>query len=172
VDFGTGPAMLKGAIGNWDSYPIYHYALFDEIEGSYRGIGELFYLLGGERGTQNAERGTRNAEGGRQKAERGMDFVWFLADKFHEGDLWGLLRKNFKTLPLFERAFHNHADGLRISQYLKERQRQLQIPDRQSLIDNMQLLFHYVPDYLLDENFNLTLEQWSEIREIFYKNKK
>ncbi len=32
VFFGTGPAMIKGRDGDWSSYPIYPFELFDEIK--------------------------------------------------------------------------------------------------------------------------------------------
>jgi cellulose synthase/poly-beta-1,6-N-acetylglucosamine synthase-like glycosyltransferase len=32
VYFGTGPAMIKGAAGDWSSYPVYHHSRFEEIK--------------------------------------------------------------------------------------------------------------------------------------------
>jgi glycosyltransferase involved in cell wall biosynthesis len=32
VLFGTGPALIKGARGNWESYPFYHPTFFDEVK--------------------------------------------------------------------------------------------------------------------------------------------
>jgi glycosyltransferase involved in cell wall biosynthesis len=95
VEFGTGPAMIKGSSGNWESYPIYPSALFDKIKETYDIIPQLF--------TEDKE----------------TEFVNFLKEQYKTDDLWGPLRKNFKTLPQFTRAFHEKADGLRILQFLK-----------------------------------------------------
>jgi hypothetical protein len=95
VHFGTGPAMIKGRCGNWDSYPIYHHSLFDKIKETYDIIPELF----------------------RKDIE--TEFILFLQEQYKTKDLWSPLRKNFKTLPHFIRAFHEKADGLRILQFLK-----------------------------------------------------
>ena len=98
VPFGTGPAMVNFCIGNYSSYPIYHKSLFDKIKETYDIIPELF--------TENRE----------------TEFTNFLKKQYKTEDLWGPLRKNFKTLPQFTRAFHEKADGLRILQFLKAKQ--------------------------------------------------
>ena len=95
VPFGTGPAMIKGDSGNWESYPIYHYSLFNKIKETYDIIPQLF--------TEDIE----------------TEFIDFLKMQYKTNDLWSPLRKNFKTLPLFTRAFHEKANGLRILQFLK-----------------------------------------------------
>jgi glycosyltransferase involved in cell wall biosynthesis len=41
VFFGTGPAMIKGRDGDWSSYPIYPFELFDEVKATY----DLFPVL-------------------------------------------------------------------------------------------------------------------------------
>ncbi len=41
VGFGTGPAMIKGRAGDWDSYPIYPFNYFDEVKSTY----DLFPVL-------------------------------------------------------------------------------------------------------------------------------
>jgi len=95
VDFGTGPAMIKGSSGNWSSYPIYHHSLFDKIKETYDIIPQLF------------------------TEDKDTEFIDFLKKQYKTEDLWSPLRKNFKTLPQFTRAFHEKADGLRILQFLK-----------------------------------------------------
>ncbi|MCL1850764.1 MAG: hypothetical protein FWF70_05100 [Bacteroidetes bacterium] len=95
VSFGTGPAMIKGNSGDWTSYPMYHYSLFNKIKETYDIIPQLF--------TEDIE----------------TEFVNFLKEQYKTNDLWSPLRKNFKTLPQFTRAFHEKADGLRILQFLK-----------------------------------------------------
>ena len=42
VFFGTGPAMIKGNDGDWESYPIYHIQLFKNIERTYESFEILF----------------------------------------------------------------------------------------------------------------------------------
>ena len=95
VPFGTGPAMIHFLKGNEEAYPIYHHSLFDKIKETYDVIPELF------------------------TEDKNTEFIDFLKKQYKTEDLWGPLRKNFKTLPLFTRAFHEKADGLRILQFLK-----------------------------------------------------
>jgi len=99
VPFGTGPAMIQFRRGNFQSYPygypIYHHSLFDKIKETYYIIPELFI--------EDIE----------------TEFIDFLKKQYKTDDLWGSLRKNFKTLLQFTRAFHEKADGLRILQFLK-----------------------------------------------------
>jgi heat shock protein HspQ len=105
VLFGTGPAMIKGSSGDWESYPIYHHSLFDKIKETYNIIPELF--------TEDKE----------------TEFIAFLKEQYKTDDLWSPLRKNFKTLPQFTRAFHEKADGLRILQFLKAKNNELGMSD-------------------------------------------
>ena len=122
VLFGTGPAMIKGSHGDWDSYPIYHHSLFNIIKETYDIIPELF--------TEDKE----------------TEFINFLKTQYKTNDLWSPLRKNFKTLPQFIRAFHEKADGLRILQFLKAKHHEtgdtsLVFPHLQSLIAARNTLF-------------------------------
>jgi hypothetical protein len=113
VLFGTGPAMIKGNSGNWESYPIYHQSLFDKIKETYDMIHELFI------------------------EDKDTEFIGFLKIRYKTNDLWSPLRKNFKTLSQFTRAFHEKADGLRILQFLKakhqETSNELQVPSGELL---------------------------------------
>jgi len=95
VPFGTGPAMIKFCSGNFESYHYYHSSLFDPIKKTYDIISELFIK------------------------DKNTEFIEFLKKQYKTDDLWGPLRKNFKTLSQFTRAFHEKADGLRILQFLK-----------------------------------------------------
>jgi hypothetical protein len=95
VPFGTGPAMINFCRGNFQSYPYYHDSLFDTIKETYDIIPELF------------------------AKDVDTEFIDFLKKQYKTNDLWSSLRKNFKTLPQFTRAFHEKADGLRILQFLK-----------------------------------------------------
>jgi hypothetical protein len=109
VLFGTGPAMIKGSSGDWESYPVYHHSLFDKIKETYDIISELF--------TEDKE----------------TEFIDFLKIQYKTNDLWSPLRKNFKTLPQFTRAFHEKADGLRILQFLKAKNSELNINNEEAL---------------------------------------
>ncbi|MCK9423910.1 MAG: hypothetical protein M0Q38_15075 [Bacteroidales bacterium] len=95
VLFGTGPAMIKGATGDWTSYPIYPAALFNDLMDTYL-ILPVLYLKTLE-----------------------TKLVNFLIGIIKEKDPFRLLRENHKDLDHFTRAFHEKLDGLRILQYLK-----------------------------------------------------
>jgi len=95
VNFGTGPAMIRGSSGDWSGYPLYPFTLFDEI-------GETCRLFPGM-----------------MKTTPDTHVVRFLMEKTREADPFQSLRTNFKELPLFVRACHEKLDGLRILQYLK-----------------------------------------------------
>lgn len=96
VIFGTGPAMKKGAEGDWSSYPIYARSSFDKIAETYRQIDRLY--------TEDIDN----------------DFIRFLQAQFKTNNLWGPLRANARTLEQFRHSFHEKADGLRILQFLRQ----------------------------------------------------
>ncbi len=96
VNFGTGPALIKGARGMWDSYPFYPARLFDKVGETFRLFPALF----------------------EKDLPTPMDN--FLKSAFKTADLWGPLRKNFKDRDNFVRACVNKVDGLRILQFLKK----------------------------------------------------
>lgn len=146
VDFGTGPAIIKGAGGNWSAYPIYHHTLFNDIENTYHSISELFdYKID-------------------------TDFLHFLqtANKTASPtDIWKSIRQNVKDLPHFEQAFHEKADGLRILQFLRQKHKENPMRDEEALYDNLTL---WIPD-LLPEWYsrsaafeNYTVEQLDILR--------
>lgn len=117
VAFGTGPAMQKGAYGNWDSYPIYHHTLFQEIANAYTHIAQLYH------------------------EEVNNPFLHFLQEQFHDPSLWQPIRKNAQTGAQFQRAFHEKADGLRILQFLKSQQKEQSQTDATALCENLCFLF-------------------------------
>ena len=121
VFFGTGPAMSKAAAGDLSSYPIYHHRLFSIVEETCRRTDELY------------EHDIRT------------EFLKFLQSQFKDDNLWDTIRNNVKDANQFRRAFHEKADGLRILQFLKQKQKTESIPDIQSLHDNLML-------FLTDEN--------------------
>lgn len=95
VFFGTGPALIKGIEGNWDSYPLYAAGLFDQVKQTISGFPMLF---------------TRDIE-------TSMDA--FLKAVFKEDSVWEPLRKNHTRKANFIRACHEKIDALRILQFLK-----------------------------------------------------
>jgi len=97
VNFGTGPALIKGPSGNWDSYPFYPAALFDKVGETFRLFPALY-------------------EG---DVPTPMDA--FLKETFKTEDVWGPLRENYKDRDNFVRACISKVDGLRILQFLKKK---------------------------------------------------
>ena len=148
VFFGTGPAMIKGSQGLWDSYPLYHYSLFDEVKKTYDLIDQLY------------------------TKDLSTPFIEFLKEQFKTEDLWGPLRQNVKDLAHFRHAFHEKADGLRVLQFLKTEQAKLNIPDEQSLRENWPLIISTAPPEFLKDDFSfdkMNTNQLKEIREIFFE---
>lgn len=95
VFFGTGPAMIKGAAGDWESYPVYPDKYFDEIEETYTLLPRIYFQT------------------------EPTKVLQFLSHVCREDDPIHLLRLNHRDLEHFIRAFHEKFDGLRILQYLK-----------------------------------------------------
>jgi hypothetical protein len=95
VFFGTGPAMIKGNQGDWNSYPIYPFHLFDEIRNFYDFFPVLF----------------------EKEVETPLDE--FILEKFGKKNIWNPLRENSKTKEQFVKACHQKFDALRTLQYLK-----------------------------------------------------
>lgn len=147
VYFGTGPAMIKGAAGDWKSYAIYHPSLFDDIADAYR----ILPLL--------------------QKENIENPFLTFLAQQFKDENFLTPLRENSKESTRFERAFHEKADGLRILQYIKQKNEKLAISDEDGLRENLTLFLHEkTPDFIntpfvLDD---LSTSQLAEIRDLLF----
>ncbi len=109
VYFGTGPAMIKGAAGDWSSYPIYNHNWFDEIGETYRLFSSLYT----------------------DDLPTPMDD--FISETFLEEKIWSTLRKHSRTEERFIRACHEKIDGLRILQYLKWKQRKNPLKDEDNL---------------------------------------
>lgn len=150
VDFGTGPAMLKGSQGNWDSYPIFHHSLFEPIGETYRVLDQLF-----TNDLQNP-------------------FLDFLQTNAKTGtSLWNSIRQNVKDLPHFIQAFHEKADGLRILQFLRNQKRQ-----NDTLSDEMALFLNVsnwlpdqIPDWWTSNTLfkDLSVNQLDNIRTILFQ---
>lgn len=148
VYFGTGPAMIKGNEGHWESYPIYHYSLFSSIKDTYLQLAKLY--------TEDFE----------------TPFLQFLKEQYRDDKLWVPIRQNSKTLERFERAFHEKADGLRILQYLKEVNPTQGKTDSVALRENMMHFFDgKIPDFMPEgyELSDLTIEQLDIIRNMLFE---
>lgn len=147
VFFGTGPAMIKGAAGDWDSYPFYHHQLFDAIKETYNCFDNLF----------------------EKDIETPMDA--FIRDVLKQEDIWSPLRLNSKTLVQFRRACRDKIDGLRILQYLKHTQQAQGLKDEECLLEYFKI---YQPDLLkgidfLKDDFNfdeLSVAQLDQVRNV------
>jgi len=98
VNFGTGPALIKGETGDWDSYPIYDFQLFDMVRETFDKFPLLF------------ERDVTTP----------MDE--FFKQQFNSNNIWKPLRDNYKDEKNFVKACVAKVDGLRILQFLKVNQ--------------------------------------------------
>lgn len=113
VNFGTGPAMIKGNSGDWSSYPFYPPQLFQDIKQSFEAFANLF------------------------KEDIDFPMSAFLKKQLKKEDLWTPLRKNNKKEDKFIRACEELVDGLRILQYIKEKHTLSSIGDVQDLTTNL-----------------------------------
>lgn len=148
VVFGTGPAMKRGAEGDWSSYPIYSHSSFEKIAETYRLIDRLY--------TEDIDN----------------DFIRFLQTQFKTTDLWGPLRTNSKTIEQFRHSFHEKADGLRILQFLRQEHlgKTLHHSTKNSAIQpyNNTTEFEWAKDfpaYSVESLDNISTQQLSELRD-------
>jgi len=121
VLFGTGPAVIKGAKGDWNSYPLYLSESFDLIKLTYNLFPELY------------------------KKDIETPMTDFLQKQLKVNELWEPLRKNYKDETNFIKACINKVDGLRILQFLRFQNSKL---DR---INNEQILKDYLLEYFADD---------------------
>ena len=150
VPFGTGPAIYNGSQGNFASYPIFHHSGFEVIKQVYKQIDRLFY--------EDFEN----------------EFLYFLNNNSHSGDIWTPLRKNYKTLPLFTKAFHTKVDSLRIFQFIRNYQQKLNLSDEQCLAENLQYDYPNQYNNLFEEkktfSFSETsIQQLDKLRDFLMK---
>jgi hypothetical protein len=129
VFFGTGPAMIKGRDGDWSSYPIYPFELFDEIKATC----DLFPVL--------------------FKGDAVTPMDDFIREKFGGLNIWQPLRENCKTEDKFIKACHHKLDGLRILQFLKWRHAKNERSDEENLIRWFQ---QFYPEQSADLKFDLS----------------
>lgn len=146
VAFGTGPAMIRGNNGDWDSYPNYPSSLFDKIKGFYDLIPKLYS----------------------QNIETPIDSFWENEDK--KDAIFQKLRNNNKDLKHFTKAVHDYFDGLRILQFLKSNYSPTN--EEENLIEflNSSFASGIVEGLLLDLSFeNSNIDQLDAIRDYLYK---
>jgi len=112
VFFGTGPAMIKGRAGNWDSYPLYHPEAFGKIAETYEGFEKIYHA----------------------NAPDALPMENYLKKLFKTDDLWTPLRQNSTTPKQFAKACMQKANALRILQYLKETNHEFSDSNEERLI--------------------------------------
>lgn len=117
VHFGTGPAMIKGNRGEWQSYPFYLPQLFDNIALSQQAYQRLYH------------------------ADIDLPISAFLSKKYELPFLWQKLRQNAANAQSFERACYELIDGLRLLQYCKSEQPE-QYSDAENLKSNISFFRH------------------------------
>ena len=122
VNFGTGPAMIKGDSGDWSSYPFYRKVLFQEVAETFEAFHVLF------------------------EKEVMTPMTDFLKKQLKREDIWGPLRKNFKQKHLFVNACVQLVDGLRILQYLKESHAKITEGEESDFMDSMSDVIDYFPE--------------------------
>lgn len=133
VFFGTGPAMIKGAAGDWTSYPVYNYRYFDEIEST---INQFRALC---------------------KHDIETPMSHFFEEKFGKGPVWQPLRENVKDSIQFEKACFIKIDGLRVLQYLKWRHQQNEKTDEENLKEFLRKFYdHDEIREILPDSLSLT----------------
>jgi len=109
--------MIKGRSGDWSSYPFYNYALFDEVEKSFKAFANLF--------------------------EEDVDFPMksFLKEHFKDEKWHVKLRKNNPSKTRFIKACTDKVDALRILQFLKSSQKENNESDTENLISFLQTFY-------------------------------
>ncbi len=148
VFFGTGPALIKGIEGDWNSYPIYDFRLFDQVAETCRAFGSLFI----------------------KDVNTPLDD--FMIRRF--GSLpWENLRKNFKTQAHFIRACHEKIDGLRILQFLKESQDPDEKVSEASLFSLLNLYTKQFADQISEINTKIdfglsSVDELNQIRDLLF----
>lgn len=110
VYFGTGPAMIRGRSGDWDSYPVYHRQAFNQVKQTYACFEKLFIA----------------------DVPTPMDKQF--QDAGTAGNFWESLRRNSTSARGFGKACMQRVDALRILQFLKETNTQFPGTNEERLI--------------------------------------
>lgn len=149
VFFGTGPALIKGAGGDWESYPIYADDLFDEIAKTYHCFTNLFTD---------------------ENLITPLDD--FMQSIFKAEKIWQPLRNNNKSADNFVKACHEKLDGLRILQFLKDKNQYDQRSDEEKLsvfIQKYYPLSEISSDTLVIKDFSSdSIETLNKLRNFLY----
>jgi glycosyltransferase involved in cell wall biosynthesis len=95
VYFGTGPAMIRGRDGKWDSYPIYCGDSFLKVADTFQAFADLY------------------------TADFEVPMQYFIDQMIDGNSFWGTLRNNSASVEAFVKACTQRLDGLRILQFLK-----------------------------------------------------
>ncbi len=148
VFFGTGPAMIKGRSGDWSSYPIYNYQLFEEVKQSFGAFSLLF--------------------------EHEVDFPMkaFLSNHFGDEQWFVKLRKNNPRKDRFVKACQDKVDALRILQYLKAAQKNRNESDEENLAS---FFGHFYPEAAFSDKIcnldfqNTSVDELNAIRDFMMK---
>ena len=140
VGVGTGPALIKGLKGDWGSYPIFNPIYFDHIKETTNVFPELF-----------------------MKDIR-TPLTSFLQQQLNVEDIWGPLRKNFKTERKFVRACHERLDGLRIFQYLKSTHNA-----EESEIESLIPIFSHLARFNQQNLIDLPITELENIHNFFFE---
>ncbi len=145
VNFGTGPAMIKGQAGDWSSYPIYPYQLFGEIKSTYELFPELY--------SQDVH----------------TPMTAFLQKQLKKEALWHSLRSNYKSKTQFVKACSILVDGLRILQFLKSETDQTENEQSILLAENLRYFSSFDSEF--KEQLNtiakaVDLTSFSSLKEI------
>ncbi len=149
VFFGTGPAMIKGRNGDWSSYPIYSTRQFRHVKDTY----DLFPLLW------------------EKNMPTPMDYLLNTSTS----DIWDKLRQNNNSCNQFVRACQEKVDGLRILQFLKASQWQLENkPETAIFLENLRAFNISLPVKVLNEVASyqhlsqLSVNALTQIRELMF----
>lgn len=151
VVFGTGPALLKGKTGDWESYPVYNYTFFDEVKQTFQLFEQLF-----ERDVPTC-----------------MDE--FLSLQFGKSNWWTPLRNNYKDKANFIKGCVAKIDGLRVLQYLRHRNKNDRKTDETNLFVYLkQFLSGKDGEKLLDslgqfEYDKCSIDTLKKVREILFE---
>lgn len=138
VPFGTGPAMMAGARGVWDSYPLYPHTCFAPIQEAYRHLQGLY-------------------DG--KYTSKDNEFLAFLQKNNDQEDIWRSIRDNVSDFPHFVKAFHQKADGLRILQFVRAKFRQNWVAESVALHQNLaEWIPQQVPEWFIP---GMSLQQMS-----------
>lgn len=146
VFFGTGPALIKGADGDWSSYPVYTYQQFVNIKETFDAFSSLY-----------------------KNPDLDYPLKVFLQETFSCNDPFEKLRENAKTEATFIKACIQKVDGLRILQYLKLNRKEIQCSDSKVLLEMLDQL--YKGEHRLTKDFSLensSTEVLADLRDFLF----